>query len=49
MQIAQRHPAVLAEPAPSVTFDSFGDSAVNLSAPGVFWAGPINEGPHCSI
>lgn len=44
MQIAQRHPAVLAEPAPSVTFDSFGDSAVNLSLR-VFVARTDQRGP----
>ncbi len=31
MDLARRHPAVLADPAPVVTFDSFGDSSVNLS------------------
>jgi potassium efflux system protein len=31
LELARRHPAVLADPAPLVTFDSFGDSSVNLS------------------
>lgn len=30
MDIAQKHPLVLSEPAPSVTFEAFGDSSLNL-------------------
>jgi len=31
LEIARRHPAVLPDPAPLVTFDSFGESTLNLS------------------
>lgn len=30
MEVAQKHPLVLSEPAPSVNFEAFGDSALNL-------------------
>jgi potassium efflux system protein len=30
MAATQRHPQVLSEPAPSVTFEAFGDSSLNL-------------------